>query len=89
MPGNLGERNAPWYFNSEGGRRRTNTVVATLHFLRHATTVFVRRWVVWPAHLTGFRSEGGEVPYTVTFSTQGARRRTRRYVEHSEGRKRC
>lgn len=66
-----------------------NTVVAAVHFLHYATAVFVRRWVVWPAYLTRFRSEGGEVPCTVTFSTQGARRRTRRYVEHSEGRKRC
>ena len=41
-----------------------------------------------PACLTGFRREGGEVLSTAGFSTRGARRRTRQYVEHPEARKR-
>jgi len=40
------------------------------------------------AYLTGFRSEVGEVPGTVGFSTRGARSRTRKYAEHPEARKR-
>jgi hypothetical protein len=33
-------------------------------------------FVRWPAYLTGFRREGGEVPCPVGFSTGGARTRT-------------
>ena len=40
-----------------------------------------------PAYLTGFRREGGEVPYAVGFSTRGARSAYLRYVEHPEARK--
>ena len=36
---------------------------------------------------SGCRDEGGEVPCQVGFSTRGARRRTRQYVEHPEARK--
>ena len=40
-----------------------------------------------PVLFAGCRSEDGEVPCTVGFSTRGERRRTYQYVEHTEVRK--
>jgi len=41
----------------------------------------------YPAFLTSFRREGGEVPCPVEFATRGARSAYLQYVEHPEARK--